>query len=143
MSNISNLISLQKELFPLMSWLADTPATQEITAWSPKVDIKEEPKEFVVYADIPGVDPKEIEIEMEGDRLIVRGEKKSQKEEKGKNYYRMERTSGKFYRQFTLPDSVDSSKITAITKHGVLEIHLPKSAEGKHYRKIEIQQQEK
>ncbi len=137
----SLLNQLHQELMPLMSWYGqdNTEAPQE--AWAPKVDIKEEEKEFVVFADIPGVDPNDIDIEMDGNTLTVKGERKSDKEEKSKNYYRLERTTGKFYRQFTLPESVDSAKISAKTKNGVLAIHLPKAEEGKNYRKITILQE--
>lgn len=136
----SLLNQLHNELMPLF-WGSqqDLAPTQE--AWAPKVDIKEEEKEFVVYADIPGVDPNHIDIEMDGNTLTVKGEKKAEHEEKNKNYYRIERTTGKFYRQFTLPESVDSSKIVAKTKNGVLAIHLPKTEEGKNHRKITIQQE--
>ncbi|MBS0289247.1 MAG: Hsp20/alpha crystallin family protein [Proteobacteria bacterium] len=130
---------LQNELLPLMGWNADAALVPE-KAWAPKVDIKEETTEFIVFADIPGVDPKEIEIDMDGNTLTVKGERTTIKEtkEKEKNYYRIERTSGKFYRQFTLPESVDASKITAKVKQGVLAIHLPKAIEGKHQRKITV-----
>lgn len=111
-------------------------------AWAPKVDIKEAEKEFVVFADIPGVDPNDIDIEMDGNTLTVKGERKTKKEDKAENYYRLERTTGKFYRQFTLPESVDSSKIVAKTKNGVLAIHLPKAEEGKNNRKITILHEE-
>ncbi|MCS5710565.1 Hsp20 family protein [Candidatus Berkiella aquae] len=131
---------LQNELMPFI-WCEPEKTAHSQAAWVPKVDIKEEEKEFVVYADIPGVDPNEIEIEMDGNILTVKGERKSEQEEKGKQYYRLERKTGKFYRQFTLPESVDSSKISAKTKNGVLAIHLPKAQESKHARKITIEQE--
>lgn len=139
----SILRELQQELYPLMSTWGDAQAesmSQEGMTWTPKVDIKEEDKEYVVYADIPGVKPSEIEIEMDGNNLIVKGERKTEKQEKGKNFYRSECITGKFFRQFTLPESVDSTKIKAISKHGVLIIHLPKASEGKLQRKITVQQ---
>ncbi len=141
----SFLRELQKELYPLMSSWADAQPeflSQEGMTWTPKVDIKEEDKEYVVYADIPGVKPADIEIEMDGNNLIVKGERKAEKQEKGKNFYRSECTIGKFFRQFTLPESVDSSKIKAISKHGVLIIHLPKASEGKLQRKITVEQKD-
>jgi HSP20 family protein len=142
----SLLRELQNELLPLMGWntLSPTESLTPESGWTPKVDIKEEDHEFVVYADIPGVDPKDIQIDMEGHTLTVKGEKRSFKEEKDKekNYYRVERVSGKFYRQFTLPESIDGNKIVAKFKHGVLAIHLPKANEGKHQRKITVQEQE-
>lgn len=131
---------LQQELLPLLSTLQTEPMSQE-GMWAPKVDIKEEADKFVVFADIPGIDPDDIEIEMDSNLLTVKGERKAEKEEKGKNYYRMERSYGKFYRQFTLPESIDSNKITAKSKHGVLMLCLPKAVEGKQHRKITIEKE--
>lgn len=136
------LNQLQHELMPFISVCGQENAALRPEAWTPKVDIKEEEKEFVVFADIPGVDPNDIDIEMDGNTLTVKGEKKAEQEQKGKNYYRLERTTGKFYRQFTLPESIDSDKISAKTKNGVLAIHLPKAEEGKNNRKIKILQEE-
>ena len=139
----SLLRELQKELFPLMTQLTEENRNAGETLWTPKVDIKEEAEEFVVYADIPGVDPANIDISMEKNILTVKGERKTFHEEKDKenNYYRLERSFGKFYREFTLPESIDCSKISAKVKHGVLAIHLPKAKEGKHQRKIMVQEE--
>ena len=136
----SLLRELQQELYPLLSSWGDAQAMSQEGMWSPKVDIKEEEKEFVVFADIPGVKPSEIEIEMEGNNLIIKGQRKTEKEEKGKNFYRSECITGKFYREFTLPKSVDRSKIQAKSKHGVLIIHLPKATDAEHQRKISVQE---
>ncbi len=130
---------LQNELFPLVGLAAQK---QQAESWTPKVDIKEQANEFVLYADIPGVDPKEIEIGMEGNTLIVKGEKKAFKEDKDNNFYRLERVSGKFYRQFTLPENVDADKISAKAKQGVLAIHVPKAQENKQQRKIRIEEED-
>lgn len=137
-----NTRELHQELFPLMSWITQGHPLAKEAIWAPKVDIKEEQNEFVVYADIPGVDPKDIEIDMQGDTLTVKGERKVEHEEKNKNFYRLERQNGKFYRQFTLPESVDSSKIVAKAKQGVLAIHLPKAIEHNHQRKIKVEEVE-
>ncbi len=135
------LRELQKELFPFAQLLSEeAQPTFALEQWAPSVDIKEEEKEFVVYADIPGVKAKDIDIEMEGNSLVIKGHRKTEKEEKGKNYYRSECQTGKFYRQFTLPESVDSAKITARKEEGVLILHLPKATENKHFRKIDIQE---
>lgn len=139
---LSLMNELQNELFPLMSWFTEGHPLAQEAVWAPKVDIKEEDNEYVVFADIPGVDPKEIQIDMDGNTLTVRGERKSHAEEKQKNYYRIERTYGKFYRQFTLPETVDSSKISAKAKQGVLAIHLPKAKEQSHQRKITVEQED-
>lgn len=139
-----SLLHNNQELLPLMSWLTGCHPLKQETAWSPKVDIKEEKDEFVVFADIPGVDPKDIEIDMEGNTLTVRGERQTFNEEKDKekSYYRVERTYGKFYRQFTLPENIDSDKISAQAKHGVLAIHLPKAIEQSNQRKIKVEERE-
>ena len=96
------------------------------SSWMPAVDIQEEGDRFVLHADIPGVDPKDIEITMENGVLTIRGERTLQNEEEQKNFKRIERVHGSFYRRFTLPDTADAEKISASGKHGVLEIVIPK-----------------
>jgi HSP20 family protein len=97
--------------------------------WTPRVDVKEEDKRFVILADIPGVDPKEIDVSMDKGVLTIRGERKSQHTEANGKTTRVERFSGAFHRSFTLPDSADAEGISASGKHGVLEISIPKKAE--------------
>jgi len=135
----SVLRELQQELFPLMSWFESPAQFAAEDFWMPKVDIKEEANEFVVYADMPGVKAEDVDIQMEGNTLTVKGLRKTEKEEKSKNFYRSECTSGKFYRQFTLPETVESDKIQARMKHGVLILHLPKSNGGNKQRKITVE----
>jgi HSP20 family protein len=94
--------------------------------WAPAVDIKEEPTRFVLYADIPGVDPKDIEISMESGILTIKGERVVTKQEESEGYTRLERSKGRFYRRFALPDTADSDKITAEGKQGVLRVIIPK-----------------
>jgi HSP20 family protein len=96
------------------------------SAWVPAVDIKEDEQRFVIHADIPGVDPQEIEITMEGGVLTIKGERKVESQEERKDYKRIERARGTFYRRFSLPDTADAEKITATGKQGVLEIIIPK-----------------
>jgi len=96
------------------------------STWVPSVDIKEEEDRFVIHADIPGVDPKEIEITMENGVLTIKGERVSETKEERKNYKRIERVRGAFYRRFSLPDTADADKITAVGRHGVLEVMIPK-----------------
>lgn len=97
--------------------------------WAPQVDIKEEPGRFVLHADIPGVDPKNIEIHMEKGILSIKGERKVETKEESEKYTRIERAHGIFYRRFSLPDAADQEGISASGKHGVLEIVIPKKAE--------------
>lgn len=94
--------------------------------WVPSVDIKEEDNQFVLHADIPGVDPKDIEVTMEGGALTIRGERKSETRENREGYHRVERVSGQFYRRFSLPDTANPEKIHATGKNGVLEITIAK-----------------
>lgn len=102
---------------------------QEAGTWSPSIDLSETDDNIVVKAEIPGIDPKEVNISIQENNLILKGEKKEEKEEKGKNYYRMERRYGKFSRSIELPASVDIDKINAVCKNGIIEITLPKKEE--------------
>lgn len=123
----SLLDELQKEFFNFTPWTGDMDKSLvETSDWVPRVDIKEEPDQFLVYADVPGVDPNDIDIFMEGNILTVKGKRESISEEKEKDFSRIERTYGTFYRQFTLPETAVSEKIAAKSKHGVLEIIIPK-----------------
>ncbi|MFB3101211.1 MAG: Hsp20/alpha crystallin family protein, partial [Gammaproteobacteria bacterium] len=94
--------------------------------WRPAVDIKEEEDRFVIYADLPGIDPKDIEITMDQGVLTLKGERSEETKEEREGYRRVERVSGSFYRRFSLPDTADSERIEAKGKNGVLEITLPK-----------------
>jgi len=98
----------------------------ETKAWTPAVDISEDEHRYLIRADLPGVDPKDIDVNLEGDELTLRGERKEEKEEKGKNWQRTERFHGEFYRRFRLPESADPEKIQAHSDKGVLEIVIPK-----------------
>jgi HSP20 family protein len=95
------------------------------------VDIKENEESYVLHADIPGVDPKDIEIDMEDGVLSIRGERRIDEEQEGENYRRVERVRGSFYRRFNLPDTVDAERITARSNHGVLEVTIPKQEKVK------------
>ena len=94
--------------------------------WSPAVDIKEEADKFVIHADIPGVKPEEIDISMEDGVLTIKGEKKSESKTEKEGYKRVERTYVSFYRRFSLPDTANADAISASSKHGVLEVVIPK-----------------
>lgn len=94
--------------------------------WRPAVDIKEEDDRFVIQADLPGVDPKNIDITMENGILAIKGERKYEKAEEREGYKRVERARGTFYRRFSLPDTADAEAIKAKGKDGVLEIVIPK-----------------
>lgn len=99
--------------------------------WTPTVDIKEDANSFKVYADIPGVSPKDVEITLDKNTLSIKGERTESKNEEGENYKRRERIQGVFVRQFTLPDTADGKGISAKAKEGVLEITIPKGEKHK------------
>ncbi|MBK6435858.1 MAG: Hsp20/alpha crystallin family protein [Rhodanobacteraceae bacterium] len=98
--------------------------------WQPRVDIKEEPKRFVIAADIPGVDPKDIEIHMDKGVLTLKGERSAETRSEDGKFTRVERVHGSFHRRFALPDTADAEQISASGKHGVLEIVIPKKADA-------------
>ena len=108
----------------------DTDQSNVVTSqWTPRVDIKEEGNRFVILADIPGVDPSDIEVNMDKGILSIKGERKSETKSESEKLTRVERSYGSFYRRFALPDSANPEGISATGKHGVLEISIPKKPE--------------
>ena len=105
--------------------------------WAPAVDIKEEQDSYVLRADVPGVDSKDIEITMENGVLTIKGERKHENSEEREGYKRVERVYGTFFRRFTLPDTADADKVSASSKNGVLEVTIPKQ-EKVQPRKIKV-----
>lgn len=105
--------------------------------WLPAVDIKEEADKFLLFADLPGVDPKDIDITMENGVLTIKGERMLEGRDNGKNYSRVERAHGRFYRRFSLPDTANPDAIQARGEHGVLTITIPKQ-EKIQPRRIEV-----
>lgn len=105
--------------------------------WAPAVDIKEESGRYLLRADVPGVDPNDIEITMENGVLTIKGERKHEQKEEREGYKRVERVYGTFYRRFTLPDTADADKVSASSKNGVLEVSIPKQ-EKVQPRKIKV-----
>lgn len=108
----------------------DTDASAVVTAqWVPRVDIKEEAERFVIYADLPGIDPQDIEVQMDKGILSIKGERRSESTAETERFSRVERRYGSFHRRFALPDSADAEGISASGRHGVLEIVIPKKPE--------------
>jgi HSP20 family protein len=105
----------------------------------PAVDVTEDEKAYKISAELPGMSEKEIDISVTGDVLVLKGEKRQEREEKEKNRYFSERTYGAFQRSFALPEGIDRDKITADFAKGVLTLTLPKTAEAqKQQKKIEV-----
>lgn len=135
------LSSLQNEInkmFDLNALSKNDTSNISTSEWSPTVDVKENKEHFAILADVPGIDPKDIHLNVENGILTIQGERKQQSEEKDVNYYRTERSYGAFYRRFSLPDTADFEHICAKNKNGVLEIIIPK-IKKKMGHKIDIQ----
>ena len=130
---------LQKDINRLFSnW--NTNDSSGVTAdWIPSVDINEFDDKFQLYVDVPGVDPKDVEITLESGVLTIAGERFMQAEKETENviHRRTERGSGRFYRRFILPQTGDAEKVKATDRHGVLEILIPKQAKAQP-RRIEV-----
>ncbi len=99
--------------------------------WNPRVDITENAEEFVVTAELPGVERKNVKIDVNEGTLSISGEKHSKREEKGEKTHRVERSYGRFCRKFSLPDGINENKIVAENKDGLVYVHLPKSPGAK------------
>jgi HSP20 family protein len=138
---IRNLISLQdrmNRLFDETMHRGRGMEPMDMGTWAPPVDIYETEAEIVLVAEVPGVDEKDVDVEVKDNLLTIKGERRMEKSVKEESYHRVERAYGGFSRSFTLPQAVDSEKITATYNRGVLEIRLPKPEKAKtHQIKIE------
>ncbi len=105
--------------------------TMIVADWAPSVDISETESEYQIKAEIPDVKKEDVKVTLEDGVLTIQGERKHEKEEKGKKYHRIERSYGSFVRTFSLPDVIDDDKVKAEFKDGVLNLHLPKSEKAK------------
>ncbi len=105
--------------------------TMTVADWTPTVDISETDGEYQIKAEIPDVRIEDVKVKLEDGVLTIQGERKQEKEEKGKRYHRVEWSYGSFVRSFSLPDLVDEEKVKAEFRDGVLNLHLPKSEKAK------------
>jgi HSP20 family protein len=124
-----NLLNqLQREVNRLFetSRSGDEETGHMLADWMPAVDIKEEPTQFVIHADLPGVELKDIEVTLENGVLTLKGQRATEKKEETDQYRRVERVRGTFLRRFSLPDVADADKVSAKCKDGVLEVMVPK-----------------
>lgn len=106
-------------------------ANAQMTAWPMRVDIREDENQIVVRADLPGMDQKEINVNVDNGYLTISGERKFADEDKKESYHRVERAYGRFSRSFQLPNTTDTANIVASYKNGELEVTLPKLEEAK------------
>lgn len=126
-NQLRNEISrLLEDPFSLM-----TPDTSFFEGWTPAIEVYEDQEKITVKAEIPGMEPKDIEVSLDGNNLIISGERKEEQENREGETYRSERFFGRFQRSITLPTSVDQNKIQANYKDGVLCIELPKAEEAR------------
>ncbi len=136
--NLLSQFSRDMDRFYDPSGEGDETSSIATSDWIPAVDIKETDATFEINADIPGVDPEDIDVHMENGILSIKGERQSESKEEYDGYKRIERSRGSFYRRFSLPDTADADKITAKSNHGVLEITIPKQ-EQVQPRKISVE----
>ena len=101
-----------------------------VAQWSPLVDITEDEKEYLIKAELPDMKKEDVRLTVENGVLAISGERKFEKEEKGRKYHRIERAYGSFVRSFSLSEDADGSNVTANFKDGLLQVHLPEIREG-------------
>ncbi len=144
--------SLRRNYFPIykdfgslidnfLSGQTDDVTFGDLGKWAPAVDIKEEKNQFLVIADLPGVEKENIHISLENNILTLQGLRSEEKRTSQEGYSRVERTLGRFHRQFTLPQTTDGNKISAKYKNGILEIIIPKKEQAVEKR-IEVKIEE-
>lgn len=115
--------------------------TTNVANWSPQVDVEETNDAILVKADLPGIDPKDVEINVQERNLTLKGEKKEEHEDKQKQYHRIERFSGSFFRSIPLPAEADLERITATSTKGVVTVTIPKKP-GAQAKKVVIKPKE-
>lgn len=128
---IREIENLQTRMNQLMASWPDGEEAMTVSDWSPLVDIIEQNGEYLVKAEVPEVKKEDLKVRVEDGTLQITGERKSEKEEKGRKFHRIERSYGSFERCFALPEDVDSARVTSDFKDGILQVHLPKSPSAK------------
>lgn len=129
---------LQRRLWSVFDWspLRRTSLTTDeenitVPEWAPAVDIIEDEKEYLIKVELPEVQKDDVKVTVEGGTLTISGERKAEKEEKGRRFHRLERFYGRFERSFTIPDDAEADNVKAEFKDGVLRVHLPKSEKAR------------
>lgn len=133
--------ALEDRMQRLLQTMTGEP-TGEVGAWSPRLDFAEREDGFILTSELPGVDPADVEIEVEGNLLVMRGTKQSEQEHTQDRYHMAERRFGTFYREIALPTSADPDNVEAQFNHGVLTVKVGKRAEARG-RRIPVRSQEK
>lgn len=133
----SEMVQLRDEIGRWFDTLDKKKEARKGAVWAPDVDIKETDTDIQIKADVPGMKLEDIDVSVDEDQLVIKGERKIEKEEKEKDYVRIERSYGSFYRSFNIGVPVKADQIKASYKNGVLDISLPK-AEARKPKKIEV-----
>ena len=130
---LREMATLQNEMNRLFNTVFDGPAPSGATMrrWMPPMDLVESGEDFVLRADLPGMNEEDVKIELEDSTLTISGERKAEHESQGEGFYRVERATGAFSRSLTLPKGVDPEAVSARFDRGVLEVRIPKPAERK------------
>lgn len=127
---------LEPNWFDRENWLSNVVGSN----WTPSIDIKDEPERYIITADIPGVDAKNIDVTIDKGVLTIKGHKETETKEEREGYVHIERSQGSFYRTVSLPNVADASKISAKCKNGVLQVMVPKSKESL-TKKIQVKEE--
>ena len=122
-------------VFGLAPFRGGSPTTGDenitVPEWAPAVDIIEDEKEYLIKVELPEIQKDDVKVTVEGGVLTIRGERKTEKEQKGRKFHRIERYYGSFERSFSVPDDADDGKVNAEFKDGVLRVHLAKSEKAR------------
>ena len=115
----------------LTRWRGEIDGNGHAVQWSPTADISETDREYIVRAELPGVQRKDVKVTVEDGVLTLSGERQYEKEDKSERFHRVERFHGSFARSFSLPDCADASAISAESKDGTPTVHIPKTESAK------------
>jgi HSP20 family protein len=129
---------MQRRMSSLFDWspfrrtsLITDSEDMTVAEWAPLVDIVEDPKEYLIKVELPEVQKDDVQVSVEGGTLTISGERKAEKEEKGRRFHRVERSYGRFERSFSIPDDAEANDVKAEFKDGVLRVHLAKSEKAR------------
>jgi HSP20 family protein len=128
---VHNRFNRMFDNFPYRETDVDDDSETRANTWFPTTDIYETKDDFVFKMEVPGLAKDDIQVEIKDRNLSVSGERKEEKEVNKEDYHRVESCAGSFYRSFTLPDNIDSKKVNAVMKNGILELRVPKAEEKK------------
>lgn len=124
------MLRMQRDMDRIFSRVGASERSGETVAWMPKIEVKRTGDDIVVRAELPGVDPADVDIELTDNVLTIKGERRAEEEKEGEGWLVCETCYGSFERSLTIPEGVDASAITAEHRNGVLEVHVPKAIEA-------------